>query len=259
MSHTQQTNPTPPAYIKEAKNLLTQNTFGLLSTLSHANSGYPYGSIVPYDIDSQGRIVILVAQISEHYRNLEASSKANLLVFDPFGIEDPQAHSRLSIFIDFIPVLEDEREAVSGSYWTRFPGAPEREIAHAFTYFRAIPNRARWIGGFGDIHWIKGTMLNDITRDPIAYIGSSVIAHMNRDHPDALHDYARYHGQKTPTDHHVRMVAVTSENFTLSLTDRSGKEERLVISLPTRVANAEEVRTTFIEMLRECREKGIGS
>ena len=48
-------------YAKAARDFITFNRNGILSTTSISRPGYPLGSIVPYDVDSQGRLIILIA------------------------------------------------------------------------------------------------------------------------------------------------------------------------------------------------------
>ena len=56
--------------------------YGVLSTLSVDVPGYPFGSITPYVVTHEGRVVILVSEIAQHTKNMRACSKASLLVSD---------------------------------------------------------------------------------------------------------------------------------------------------------------------------------
>ena len=119
-------------YEKVARDFITINRNGFLSTISVSQSGYPFGSITPYDIDSDGRLIILIADISEHYKNLAADSRASMLVTDQFGTHDPQLYARATVLGDFGLIPDDELEEVSWSYKSRFPEAVERERQNGF-------------------------------------------------------------------------------------------------------------------------------
>ncbi|MGH9816446.1 MAG: heme iron utilization protein, partial [Candidatus Acidiferrales bacterium] len=54
----------------EARQLLLRDYQGVLSTLSVAVSGYPFGSLVPYCLDRQGRPIILISRIAQHSKNI---------------------------------------------------------------------------------------------------------------------------------------------------------------------------------------------
>ena len=117
---------------KASRDFATLHRVGVLSTNSKSNVGFPFGSVVPYDIDSWGRIVIYISLIAEHYKNLSVDPRASLIILDPYGMHDPQASARATLLLNFSPVPEEERAAVEENYLGRFPGAVNREIAHNF-------------------------------------------------------------------------------------------------------------------------------
>jgi len=133
--------PAETDYTKEARDFVTMNKNAILSTISVDKPGYPFGSIVPYDIDNQGRIIIQVADISQHYKNLAADHRGSIIVTDQFGSHDPQAYARATLLADFSVVPNDEFEEVGWSYKGRFPESLERERAHGFLYMRGGTHR----------------------------------------------------------------------------------------------------------------------
>ena len=56
---------------KNARELLLKEYRGALSTLSKAMPGFPFGSVVPYCLDEQGRPLILISRIAQHTHNLQ--------------------------------------------------------------------------------------------------------------------------------------------------------------------------------------------
>ena len=72
---------------KIVKDFVAYNNVGVLSTHSRSLPGYPFGSVVPYDVTASGDIVIFISRISEHYRNLVTDEKASLLIADSQGTD----------------------------------------------------------------------------------------------------------------------------------------------------------------------------
>ena len=51
---------------KNARELLLKEYRGVLSTHSKSMPGFPFGSVVPYCLDEQGRPLILISRIAQH-------------------------------------------------------------------------------------------------------------------------------------------------------------------------------------------------
>jgi putative heme iron utilization protein len=244
--------------VADTRNFVTLHQVAVMSTLSQTLPGYPFGSIVPYDTDDQGRLIIFVANISEHFRNLSKDPRASMFIADYYGLDDPQAHSRTSLIGDFARIAEVDVAAVSKNYWSRFPEAVEREIAHSFCYFRFRPQKIRWIGGFGEIRWIDAERYAAIPRDPIAYVGLSVLDHMNSDHADALCDFVRAFAQKEASQQTVKMNGIDSKGFSIAFGEPS-KRERIRINFREALSTPDQVRSSLIEMLKEIRAASVTS
>lgn len=239
------------ASLTDIRSFVTAQRWGVLATASQSHSGYPFGSLVPYDIDSRGSIVIYVSLIAEHYKNLKADGRASLLALDSFGISDPQAHARATLLLDFQVVPEAEREAAQKSYETRFPNSINYEIAHNFLFMRGTTRGVRWIGGFGDIQWVSGDNFSSAVPDILAYAAWDVISHMNQDHADALSDLVKSKVPGQGQIHDPKMVALDHSGFKIQY----GKEPRREVHIPfvPEITDATSVRTSMIETLRQAR------
>ena len=66
--------------IKHARELLLKEYHGVLSTHSKAMPGFPFGSVVPYCLDAEGRPLLLISRIAQHTHNLQMQAKCSLLV-----------------------------------------------------------------------------------------------------------------------------------------------------------------------------------
>ncbi len=80
---------------KHARELLLKEYRGVLSTHSKSMPGFPFGSVVPYCLDEQGRPLILISRIAQHTHNLQKDPKCSLLVGEREA-EDVQAVGRLT-------------------------------------------------------------------------------------------------------------------------------------------------------------------
>ena len=139
----------------QARALLNQQKFGVLSTISLVSPGYPFGSVTPYALDQAGNLIIYISFLAEHYKNLQADPRASLIVLDWAQISNPQASARLTVLTQFKQVPKEESATVKSIYEDRFPGSIKPEIAANFEFMRGIPEKMRWIAGFGSMSWIE--------------------------------------------------------------------------------------------------------
>jgi putative heme iron utilization protein len=138
---------------REVKQFAASQQAATLSTISHTIKGYPFGSLVPYDlIPDSGEPIIFISRISEHYKNLKDDPRASLMISDAFSKSVPQAHSRTTLVGEF---LEVDARKVEQKYWQKYPNAPEFKISANFQFFQMKLLRVRWIAGFGAIRWIS--------------------------------------------------------------------------------------------------------
>lgn len=198
---------------KHARELLLKEYRGVLSTHSKAMPGFPFGSVVPYCLDAEGRPLILISRIAQHTHNLGQDAKCSLLVGER-GAEDVQAVGRLTLLAEARQLRdEDEIEAAAQRYYRFFPQSRDYHRAHDFDFWRLEPVRWRFIGGFGAIHWIDRVAL----ANPFATDGSEagMIEHMNADHASAIAHYVDL--ADLPRHEPAQMAGIDSEGFHLRI------------------------------------------
>lgn len=137
----------------EARELLLSSQEGILSTHSVDCPGYPFGSVVSFSFDTAGRPVILISALAQHTKNLQADPRASLIVLA--AGEDIQAAARLTLLGDFAPVPAAEAEVVAERYCDRIPTMRDFHRIYDFSFWRLTVHRARFVGGFGRIHWLS--------------------------------------------------------------------------------------------------------
>jgi putative heme iron utilization protein len=79
--------------IRDARELLNSQSFGVLSTLSVKLDGVPFGSVVPYCLDGSGAPVILISTIAEHTKNINQDNRCSITILK--DSDDVQSNGRL--------------------------------------------------------------------------------------------------------------------------------------------------------------------
>ena len=193
---------------KHARELLLKEYRGALSTLSKSMPGFPFGSVVPYCLDEQGRPLILISRIAQHTHNLRKDPKCSLMVGER-GAEDVQAVGRLTYMAEAVQLTDPAAiEAAAARYYRYFPESQSYHTAHDFDFWVLKPVRHRYIGGFGAIHW-----LDEITlANPFAGQAEvQMVEHMNADHATAIAHYVSLTG--LPQTASAQLVGIDSEGM----------------------------------------------
>jgi len=88
----------PELFLGErARTLVTIARMGSLSTHSRKMTGYPFGSMMPYAVDDEGRPVFLISSMAMHTQNLLGNPRSSLLITQPDVSGDPLGASRVTI------------------------------------------------------------------------------------------------------------------------------------------------------------------
>jgi len=197
---------------RQARALLLKEYRGVLSTHSKSMPGYPFGSVVPYCLDDEGRPLILISRIAQHTHNLQLDAKCSLLVGER-GAEDVQAVGRVTLMAEAEKITDGVRiEAAAQRYYRYFPESESYHSAHDFDFWVLKPVRYRYIGGFGAIHWLDDVALANPFAGP-AEIG--MVEHMNDDHTKAIAHYVELAG--LPATPPAVLVGIDSEGMHLRI------------------------------------------
>ncbi|WP_285351170.1 DUF2470 domain-containing protein [Pseudomonas sp. ME-P-057] len=197
---------------RQARALLLKEYRGVLSTHSKSMPGYPFGSVVPYCLDDEGRPLILISRIAQHTHNLQLDAKCSLLVGER-GAEDVQAVGRVTLMAEAEKITDGVRiEAAAQRYYRYFPESESYHSAHDFDFWVLKPVRYRYIGGFGAIHWLDDVALANPFAGP-AEIG--MVEHMNDDHTKAIAHYVELAG--LPATLPAVLVGIDSEGMHLRI------------------------------------------
>ena len=243
-----------PTLAERGRTLIHLGRIGTLSTHSRKQPGFPFGSVMPYAPDEQGRPVFLISNMAMHTQNLKADARASLLVMQDSGESDPLGAARITLVGEALPVPEAETAAVRELYLGRHENARYWVDFDDFGFYRMQPADVYFVGGFGVMGWVTAEEYAVSQPDPLADAAAGILAHMNTDHAEALLLLARAAGENDPETAIAAagMTAVDRLGFHLRL--RAG--DRVYgarIAFPREVRSSGEVRTVLVEMVRAAR------
>jgi putative heme iron utilization protein len=170
--------------LKDARILLRSQEKALLSTHSVAKEGYPFGSVTTYMTDARGHPIIYISHLAQHTRNIKQDPKISLLV-SADNEHDINAGARLTILGTAQLVDTDAEPELAEQFYLQFPESRAYQNTHDFNFYRVHTEHVRYIGGFGQIHWLSTEHF--ILPEPnwLARV-QPAIEHMNEDHADAM-------------------------------------------------------------------------
>lgn len=229
--------------LNSARWLLLRERYGILSTHSVEMAGYPFGSVTPYVFDRRGQVVILIANLAQHFKNITANPKVALTVLEG-GNPAVQEKGRLTCLADAVRI-ESQDQDTRERYGRYFPETRDYEKTLGFMFFRLEAVRVRFIGGFGNINWIDP---GDFIRpNPFSALEEQgILAHMNRDHQAALNHYGSHFLKlNIKKDEPLSMAGIDGEGFDLLI---SGCLYRIAFENP--VCNLQEVRSVLTAMAK---------
>ncbi len=227
----------------EARRFLRTTRSAVLSTHSARFEGYPFGSIAPFVLDHDGNPLILISTIAEHTKNIQKNPHVSLIAFDPAS-PDMQAGARLTLLGD--AVLADKHDDhLRARYLRYFPMAEKYFDMHDFLFHKIHVSQARYIGGFGNIHWIAGAEMQS-PENQLAAQEADILEHMNADHADSLLAYCRHVHNLQPQQ--AVMVGIDTDGFDVRADDRL-----LRFSFDTPIANAQEARIALVALSKSAK------
>ena len=239
-----------PSFAERARTLAHITRIGSLSTLSRKQAGFPFGSVMPYGLDEQGRPIFLISTMAMHTQNLKADPRASLLIVQPDADGDPLGAARVTL-VGNIPLVPQAEVAnardlylktyANSKYWVDFED---------FSFYRMDVVDVYYVGGFGVMGWVSASEYAQSQPDPLADSMGEIIQHMNADHKEALVQLARKFARMESEE--ATMTAVDRLGFHLRLKTQDGMRGTRIAFL-REVSNPDETRKVLVEMVQQAR------
>jgi heme iron utilization protein len=241
-----------PTFAERARTLVYLGRIGSFSTLSRKQPGFPFGSVMPYGLDDHGRPIFLISTMAMHTQNLQADSRASLLVTQDDGGADPLGAARVTLVGKVLALPESEVAEARQLYLARYANSKYWVDFEDFSFYRMDPVDVYYVGGFGVMGWVSASEYGRSQPDPLADSMAEIIQHMNADHKDSLVVLAR------------EFARVESQEATMTSVDRLGFHVRLKtqdgirgarIAFLREVNNPAETRRVLVDMVQQARSQ----
>src|ERR1700759_217344 len=157
-----------PTYAERARTLLHLGRVGSLSTLSRKQTGFPFGSLMPYALDEQGRPVFLISTMAMHTQNLATDGRASLLVTQPDASGDPLGAARVTLVGSVLPIPDREIAQTRDLYLARHENSKYWVDFEDFAFYRMNLCDVYYVGGFGVMGWVAASEYGQAQPDPLA-------------------------------------------------------------------------------------------
>ncbi len=243
-----------PSYAERARTLMYLGRIGSLSTLSRKQPGFPFGSVMPYGLDEQGRPIFLISTMAMHTQNLRADPRASLLVTQTEAEGDPLGASRVTLVGNVRPIPQPEVAEARKLYLACYSNSRYWVDFEDFSFYRMEVVDVYHIGGFGVMGWVTASEYDRSQPDPLADSMAEIIQHMNADHKDTLVLLAR--GFAHIDSHEATMTAVDRLGFHVRLKTQDGMRGAR-IAFSREVSNPAETRKVVVEMVQRARSRAV--
>jgi heme oxygenase (biliverdin-IX-beta and delta-forming) len=241
-----------PSFAERARTLMYSGRIGSLSTLSRKQLGFPFGSLMPYGLDSHGRPIFLISTMAMHTQNLQADPRASLFVTEPNASGDPLGSSRVTLVGSVSRIPEPELAVARTVYLARYPDSKYWVDFDDFFFYRMDVVDVYYVGGFGVMGWVAASEYSQAQSDPLVEHKSHIIQHMNADHKDALTLLVK------------RFAGIEAQEAEMTSVDRLGFNLRLKtqdrvhgarIAFLREVSDPSQTREVFVEMVKQARQQ----
>src|SRR5271166_1699429 len=240
-----------PSFAERTRTLMQSGRIGSLSTLSRKQPGFPFGSLMPFALDDEGRPVFLISTMAMHTQNLQADPRASLFVTEPGASGDPLGSSRVTLIGSVSRIPDPELAAARTVYLTRYPDSKYWVDFDDFFFYRMDVLDVYYVGGFGVMGWVAASDYSAAQSDPLVEHKSDIMQHMNAEHKDALILLAkRFAGIEAQE---AEMTSVDRLGFNVRLKAQDGVHGARIAFL-REVTNPTQTREVFVEMVRQARQ-----
>src|ERR1035438_7773166 len=157
-----------PSYAERARTLMHLGRVGSLSTLSRKQPGFPFGSVMPYGLDEQGRPIFLISTMAMHTQNLKSDPRASLLVTQDEAGGDPLGAAWVTLVGNARPIPQADVAEARKLYLARYANSRHWVDFEDFSFYRMDVVDVYYVGGFGVMGWVTASEYDRSQPDPLA-------------------------------------------------------------------------------------------
>ena len=241
-----------PTFAERVRTLLETESVGTLATLSKHHPGWPFASVMPYVVTSDGSPLFLISSMAVHTQNVTADPRASLLVLQSGAGSDPLGAPRVTL-LGNVRRLDEATDEMRDIYLRRHHSAKHWIAYSDFSFYQLEIAAIYYVGGFGVMGWVAAEDLARAERDPLAEASTAIIDHMNRDHEPALRDILRHFAGLDADE--AAIVSCDRLGFVVRARTAEGVKGRR-IAFPREVRTRDDARAVFVEMTKASRAKG---
>src|SRR6516225_4906445 len=240
-----------PSFAERARTLMYSGRIATLSTHSRKQPGFPFGSLMPYALDNNGRPIFLISTMAMHTQNLQADPRASLFVTEPDAGGNPLGASRVTLIGNVVRIPEADLAEARSLYLASYSDSKHWVDFDGFFFFRMDVVDIYFVGGFGVMGWVAASEYSQARPDPLNDHKNDIMHHMNANHKDALILLAKRFADVAAQD--AEMISVDRLGFHLRLKTQDGIRGARIAFL-REVADPMETREVFVEMVRLARQ-----
>ena len=237
-----------PSFAERARTLLYLERVGSLSTHSLKQPGFPFGSVMPYGLDDNGRSIFLISTMAMHTQNLRADPRASLLVTQGDSGGDVLGASRVTLLGDVLPIPAPELADARKLYLARYESSKYWVDFEDFFFFRMNIVDVYYVGGFGVMGWVDAADYSSAKPDPLSESAAGILQHMNSDHKDALVQLTRAFAGIEAQE--VEMTSVDRLGFRVRAKTQDGMRGARIAFL-REVEDSAQTRRVIVEMVQQ--------
>ena len=242
-----------PSHAERIRTLMSLTLVATLSTLSRKHPGFPFGSLMPFALDSSGQPLFLISNMAMHTQNLKADSRCSLFVGQAGADGDALGAARATLIGNAKPVSGNDMAGARERYLARHENSRYWVDFADFSFFRLQPIDVYYVGGFGVMGWVEVRDYEQAAPDPLAEGAPGILTHMNADHVDSMILLARAHARLEATE--ATMTSVDRLGFSLRLKTSDGMKGAR-INFPHEVVTPQRTRMVLVEMVRQATAGG---
>jgi putative heme iron utilization protein len=241
-----------PSHAERIRTLMSLTSVATLSTLSRKHPGFPFGSLMPFALDTSGRPILLISNMAMHTQNLKTDPRCSLFVGQAGADGDPLGAARATLVGQAEAVPEHDVAGARENYLARHENSRYWVDFSDFSFFRLEAIDLYYVGGFGVMGWVDAKDYEQAAPDPLAEAAAGILAHMNADHVDAMILLAGSLAKIEATE--ATMTSVDRLGFSLRLKTNNGVKGARINFLQE-VATPQDTRAVLVEMVRQAKPR----